>query len=124
MSKPDYYSKEHFSEALTWIERNTPGGIRLVAQALSETGDVPPPSNCDGCARGVPISQNIHRGPGGPWDIQFCTRDRYVPEGVTPEEAARHPYKPGQACDLFVKPNKPDGDCLWCQRPKKWHNGV
>lgn len=36
-AKPAYYSKEHFVAALTWIENNTPGGIRLVARALSET---------------------------------------------------------------------------------------
>ena len=32
-----HYTKEHLGDALTWIERNTPGGIALVARALSET---------------------------------------------------------------------------------------
>lgn len=31
---------QHYSDALTWLERNTPDGIRLVARALAETTKV------------------------------------------------------------------------------------
>ncbi len=34
-------------------------------------------SNCDGCARQLPIERGIHKGPGDPWDVQMCTADRY-----------------------------------------------
>jgi hypothetical protein len=40
------YPWEHLSAALAWIEQNHPGGIALVARALSETyppPDAPPP---------------------------------------------------------------------------------
>jgi len=41
-SKPSYYSHTHLSDALTWIERNATNGIRVVARALSETGEAGP----------------------------------------------------------------------------------
>lgn len=42
----------HWGDALTWIERNAPDGIRLVARALSETheGANPPDSSPDECS--------------------------------------------------------------------------
>lgn len=33
--------RRHFSNALTWIENNAPGGLVLVARALSLTDDRP-----------------------------------------------------------------------------------
>lgn len=37
-------------------------------------------NQCDGCCRGLPVVNGIHRGPSGFWggDIQFCTKDRYL----------------------------------------------
>ena len=44
------YSREHLSAALTWIERNHPGGIALVARALyfSFPGEEGPSSDREG----------------------------------------------------------------------------
>src|SRR3954465_15305423 len=35
-----HYSPRHFKDALTWVERNTPDGVALVARALSKTGSI------------------------------------------------------------------------------------
>lgn len=34
--------------------------------------------NCDGCARGLPAVDGLHRGT-EPWDLQACTAARYAP---------------------------------------------
>jgi hypothetical protein len=36
-------------------------------------------NQCDGCRRGLPVENGVHRGPGGFWagDVQACTKDRY-----------------------------------------------
>ena len=35
----------------------------------------PEPNQCDGCARGLPMTEGIHRGAG--YDLIGCTADRY-----------------------------------------------
>jgi hypothetical protein len=44
-----------------------------------------PTNQCDGCARGLPLANGIHRGPGS-WDVQGCTANMYAspvaPAGV------------------------------------------
>jgi hypothetical protein len=40
--RPTAYTKRHLSDALTWVENNTPNGVIVVARALSETADAAP----------------------------------------------------------------------------------
>jgi hypothetical protein len=39
-------------------------------------------NQCDGCRRGLPVTNGVHRGQGGFWagDMQSCTADRYGPD--------------------------------------------
>ncbi len=41
-------------------------------------------NQCDGCRRGLPVENGVHRGPGegGTGDLQACTADRYPPDSV------------------------------------------
>lgn len=36
-------------------------------------------NQCDGCCRGLPVVNGIHRGPSGFWggDMQYCTKYLY-----------------------------------------------
>ncbi len=34
-------------------------------------------NQCDGCRRGMPIKDGIHRNPYDAWDLQACTAERY-----------------------------------------------
>lgn len=47
-----------------------------VAEA-STTQPKEPRNQCDGCARGLPVTGGLHRGEGA-WDLQGCTAGRYV----------------------------------------------
>ena len=48
----------------------------LEAQALDSPLQQPERNQCDGCARGLPLTGRMHKGP-GEWDMQVCTADRY-----------------------------------------------
>ena len=36
-----------------------------------------PINQCDGCMRGLPIVDGLHRNPDGSYDMIGCTKDRY-----------------------------------------------
>jgi hypothetical protein len=65
-------------------------GRALVARLA---GKVAAPSNCDGCARGLPVVDGMHRSP-EPWDGQMCTADRYKPARLTAEAPKETPAAP------------------------------
>lgn len=53
-------------------------------------------NQCDGCRRGLPVVNGVHRGPGGFWsgDIQGCTKDRYLADGTILENDALSDTQP------------------------------
>lgn len=48
------------------------------------------PNMCDGCQRGLPLVDGLHRG-ASPFDLLCCTAGRYghTPSGIADEEARR-----------------------------------
>ncbi len=58
-------------------KREGSGILRELAKPTESTGYVR--SNCDGCARQLPIERGMHKGPDDPWDVQMCTANRYEP---------------------------------------------
>jgi hypothetical protein len=46
------------------------------SDAATPVSDAPTPNMCDGCQRGLPLVDGIHRGE-SPFDLIGCTADRY-----------------------------------------------
>lgn len=79
LERNGYHSRNHLAAALTWIEKNTEGGIALVAGALFMSSEEHQPVDSEGQLRArlveaVRILLDLPRGP--------CLRLGQVPSGT------------------------------------------
>jgi hypothetical protein len=59
-----------------WLEHVRQKRLFAQADKMRATDPKSPLNQCDGCARGLPIENGIHRGKG--YDLIACTADRYT----------------------------------------------
>lgn len=65
-----------------------------------------PKNQCDGCARGLPIHNGIHRGDG--YDMIGCTKDLYIPERKTYRHLyvrVNYPFENGYRIEPYQLPD-------------------